>query len=409
MRITSPLTPLFGALVLSASLGAGLLTATPAQADTPTALAAVPVAAGDGTCGQDSPTVDDVVNSAASAVRTVIPANRIAEYDRQVDEFRHTIAAVRVHRDALPVDPTREKSGRLGQLDDPIVTYLVDGLDAVRTGHLDRTMSVSRLTVNDVIEVFILATRVVKIPAQVLSGLVPTAGFFLSFIVGGVFSGVKWLARRVQDRMRENCSAPGTYAKLELSGSDFPSERVAVPPAIAELANQVVRANDKCTPMSDLNTVTLLDRTRGYLAHADLPIDHAALDGTAAGLREFLRDNRIAKLALMRKTGELGPVIDYMDYGPLTFLANLGYDIHEGKALDTVPLADVSVENALDLTTLTLDISSLLLTGANVAVGWTGVSSAVLTPLGMAQSLAFAPARYGAPILRGVLQTMCAA
>ncbi|WP_083895308.1 hypothetical protein [Nocardia jiangxiensis] len=111
MRITRPLTPLFGALVVSASLGAGLLTPSSANADTPGALAAVPVAAE--TCGHTSPTFDDVVTSAASAIRTVIPANRLAGYDRQVNDFRCTIATVRVHRDELPTDPTHS-SGRLG-------------------------------------------------------------------------------------------------------------------------------------------------------------------------------------------------------------------------------------------------------------------------------------------------------
>ncbi|MBY8863989.1 hypothetical protein K7711_46530 [Nocardia sp. CA2R105] len=74
----------------------------------------------------------------------MIPANRLADYDRQVNDFRRTIATVRVHRDELPTDPTHGTGllGHLGHLDDPIVTYLVDGLDAVRTGHLDHTMSV---------------------------------------------------------------------------------------------------------------------------------------------------------------------------------------------------------------------------------------------------------------------------
>ncbi len=53
-----------------------------------------------------------------------------------------------------------------------------------------------------------------------------------------------------------------------------------------------------------------------------------------------------------------------------------------------------------DLTTLALDTTSLLLSGANLVTGWTGVASAVLTPLGMAQTLAFDPAYDGAPILR---------
>lgn len=407
MRIPGPLTPLLCALTLSATLGAGLLTPAVAHADDLGTLGVVPVADGTGTCAHGAPTVDGVVTEAASAVRTVIPADRLVSYDRQVLDFRRTIAGVRVHRDGLPTDPT-QRPGRLGQLDDPIVTYLVNGLDAIRTGRLDHTMSVSRLTVNDVIEVFILANRIVKIPAAILAGLAPTAGFFLGFIVSAAFSGVQWLARRVQDRIRATCLAPDSYQRLNLDGANFPDEHIAVPGPIADLARQLVLAGPKCTPVSELTTSTVVERARDFLAHSDLPIDHAAMNSTAAGMQEFLHDNRIAKAALLRKTDQLGPIVDYLDYGPVTFLANLGFDIYEGKALDTVALSDMTVENAFDLTTIVLDITSLLLGGASLVAGWTGVASTVLTPLGIAKTLAFAPEYYGAPIVRGIMQSMCA-
>ncbi|RDI61692.1 hypothetical protein [Nocardia pseudobrasiliensis] len=407
MRISRSLRPLLGAFVLTTALGAGLLTPSPARADQPASLAAAPVADAAGLCGAQAPTFDDIVTSAATALRGVVPAAQVADFDRRVEDFRHDIATLRVHRDGLPVDPAT-LGGRPEQLDDPIVTYLVNGLDAVRTGRLDQTVSVSRLTVNDVIEVFILATRIVKIPAQLAASLVPTAGFFLKFIVGGVFSGVKWLARKVQDQLRATCPGPNAYGALDLDPSDFPSEHVAVPAPIADLARQLVLADGHCTPIADLTTGALVERTRDFLAHTDLPIDRNALNATATGVQDFLHGNRIAKLALLRKTDELGPIVDYIDYGPITFLANLGFDIYEGKALDTVALSDITVENAYDLTTLVLDVTSLLLTAANLVAGWTGVSSTVLTPLGMAETLAFAPATYGAPILRGVMQSMCA-
>ncbi|MQY25863.1 hypothetical protein [Nocardia aurantia] len=405
MRITRLHAPLLGAVVLSAALTAGLLTPSAAHADEPGTLAAATVA--DAGCGQVAPTFDDVVASAATAFRSVVPAEQISAFDQEVDRFRHDLAAVRVHRDQLPVDPTHGE-GRLAELDDPIVTYLVNGLDAVRTGRLDRTMSVSNLTVDEVVEVFILATRIVKIPAQLAASLVPTAGFFLKFIVGGVFSGVKWLARRVQDQIRNTCATPGAYPKLDLNDADFPAEHVEVPGPIADLAQQVVRADGSCTTISDLTTATVVERTRDFLAQTDLPIDRAALRATAANVQEFLRDNRIAKVALLHKTDELGQIIDYVDYGPVTFLASLGFDIAQGRALETTALSDMTVENAYDLTTVALDVSSLLLTGANLVAGWAGVTATVLTPLGMAETLAFSPATYGAPILRGVMQSMCA-
>ncbi|RDI48443.1 hypothetical protein [Nocardia mexicana] len=408
MRISRPLAPLLGAGLLSVALAAGMLSPSTAHAEDTETLADTTVSDASGWCGQGAPTVDTVVNAAATTLRTAVPADRVAAFDEQVQDFRHTIAAARVHRDGLPIDPT-ERGDRLEKVDDPIVTYLVNGLDAVRTGRLDQTMSVSQLTVNDVIEVFILATRVVKIPAQLAASLVPTAGFFLKFIVGGVFSGAKWLARKVQDQMRSSCATPGVYPRLELSGNDFPTEHVEVPGPISDLAKQLTLADGSCTPIADLTTGTLVERTRDFLSHSDLPIDKAALATTAVGVQDFLHNNRVAKAALMRKTDELGPAVDYLDYGPITFLANLGFDIYEGRALDTVALSDVTVEHAYDLTTLALDVTSLLLSGAHTVAGWTGVASAVLTPLGMAQTLAFAPATYGAPILRGVMQTMCAA
>ncbi|MCP2291230.1 hypothetical protein ACFYT3_27575 [Nocardia amikacinitolerans] len=93
---------------------------------------------------------------------------------------------------------------------------------------------------------------------------------------------------------------------------------------------------------------------------------------------------------------------------PLIDLANLGFSLYEGRALNTVPLAEVRVEHAFDLATLTLDATSLLLTAGNMALGFTGVGSSVTTPLSIIQTLAFSPATYGAPILKGVMQSMCA-
>ncbi|WP_019925077.1 hypothetical protein [Nocardia sp. BMG111209] len=407
MRITRLPAPLLGAIVLSAALTAGLLTPSAARADEADTLAAATVTDASAVCGHAAPTFDDVVTSAATAFRSVVPAQQLSAFDAEVGRFRHDLAAVRVHHDQLPIDPTHG-DGRLAELDDPIVTYLVDGLDAVRTGRLDRTMSVSNLTVDEVVEVFILATRIVKIPAQLAVSLVPTAGFFLKFIVGGVFSGVKWLARRVQDQIRDTCATPGAYPKLDLNDADFPAEHIEVPGPIADLAQRVVRTDGSCTPISDLTTATVVERTRDYLAHTDLPLDRAGLAATAANVQEFLRDNRIAKVALLHKTDELGQIVDYLDYGPVTFLASLGFDIAQGRALETTALSEMTVENAYDLTTLTLDVASLLLTGADLVAGWAGVTATVLTPLGMAETLAFAPATYGAPILRGVMQSMCA-
>ncbi|MEU6559956.1 hypothetical protein [Nocardia nova] len=409
MRLSRAYSPALAALVLSGALGAGLLSPASVRADPPDVLAAVTVADGAGICGKQTPTFDDVTVSAAAALRPSVPADRLGAYDDQVARFRHDLATLRVHRDMLPVDPN-SLGGYAAELDNPIVTYLVNGLDAVRTGRIDRTVPVSQLTVADVIEVFILANRIVKIPAQLAVSLVPTAGFFLKFLVGGVFSGVQWLARRVQDQVRDRCPADAPGNRLDLNDdADFPAEHIDVPAPITDLARQVRAADGACTPIADLTTATVVARTREFLAHSDLPIDRAQLDTAATGVQDFLRDNRIAKAALLRKTEQLGPLVDYMDYGPVTFLTNLGFDIYEGKALDTVALADVNVQNALDLTTLALDVTSLLLTAANGIGSLAGVSSAVLTPLGIAETLAFAPATYGAPILRGVLRSMCTA
>ncbi|MET8876747.1 hypothetical protein [Nocardia sp. NPDC004604] len=398
--------PFICLLTLFALLGGAIVVPAPAQAAEFDSLATTAVDDAGAVCVTGAPTFDDIVTAAATALRTTVPAAQITAFDRQVADFRNTIAAVRVHRDGLPVAPSTVNE-RTEFLDDPIVTYLVNGLDAVRTGRLDTTMSVSRLTVNDVIEVFILATRIVKIPAQFAASLVPTVGFFLKPIVGAVFSGVKSLARTVQDFLAANCAAPNAYPKLVLDESLY-TEHVELPTPLVDLANTLVRANGTCTPVAELTTRTLVERTRAFLEQADLPLDRAGLNAGAESLQGFLRDNRVAELALMRRTEELGPLVDALDYGPVTFLTNLGFDLYEGKALDTVALADMKVENAFDLATLTLDVTSLLLTVANLAAGWTGVSDTILTPLSMAQTLAFAPTTYGAPILKGVLQSMCA-
>ncbi|MGV9819093.1 hypothetical protein [Nocardia xishanensis] len=53
--------------------------------------------------------------------------------------------------------------------------------------------------------------------------------------------------------------------------------------------------------------------------------------------------------------------------------------------------------------------ASLVPTAGNMALGFTGVASSMTTPLSIVQTLAFSPATYGAPILEGVMQSMCAA
>ncbi|GAB4582329.1 hypothetical protein [Nocardia sp. IFM 10818] len=401
------LAPLAGALTLSAVLGTAVLipAAAPAHAAADT-LAAAPVADGDGLCGKGSATFDDIITNAATAIRTVVPAHQLADYDRQVNDFRYSIATIRVHRSTLPID-SAEFGGRLEFLDDPIVTHLVNNLDAIRTGRINKVVPITHLTVNDVIETFILATRIVKIPAQLGASLVPTAGFVLKPIVGALFNGVKSLARAVQDQLSLGCNTSGAYQKLQL---ELPDEQVAVPQPLLDLANQLTLADGACTPLAELKTSDLVERTRSFLTStAGLPVDPAAVDANAAALQGFLEHNRVAEIVTLRRTEQLGPLVNAMDYGPMTFLANLGFDIYEGKVFNTVALADVTVENAFDLVTLALDTTSLLMTLGNMIAGWTGVASTILTPLSVAQTLAFAPTTYGAPILKGVMQSMCAA
>ncbi|MEV0296587.1 hypothetical protein [Nocardia sp. NPDC050710] len=388
-------------------LGTAVLVHTTARASEADSLAATPIADGAGLCVTGAPTFDDVVTAAATAIRTLVPAHQIDAYDQQVTGFRETLATVRVHRDGLPMDPAAI-GDRLDFLDDPIVTYLVNGLDAVRTGRIHQTMSVSRLTVNDAIEVFILATRIVKIPAQLAASLVPTAGFFLRPIVGAVFTGIKSLTRNVQDFIAAQCAAPNAYPKLALDEPEV-TERVELPAPLVDLAHSLVRADGACTPVAELDTATLVERTRDFLNHAELPLDRVAMNGAADSIQSFLRENRVAELALLRRTEELGPIVHALDYGPLTFLTNLGFGIYVGKALNTVPLSQVRVEHVFDLATLSLDMTSLLLTAGTTVLGFTGVGTAVTTPLSIAQTLVFAPSTYGAPILKGVMQSMCAA
>ncbi|WP_328408013.1 hypothetical protein [Nocardia sp. NBC_00403] len=406
MRMPRPLAPLIGLLALFAVLGSAVLVPT-AQAAEADSLAGTPIGDGAGLCVTGAPTFDDVVTAAATAVRTMVPIDRLGDFDRTVTDFRATIAAVRVHRDGLPIDPATA-GGRLEFLDDPIVTYLVNGLDAVRTGRLDTTISVSRLTVNDAIEMFVLATRIVKIPTQLAASLVPSVGFLLKPVVGAAFNGVKLLARKVQDFIAANCATPNAYPKLVLDESEIGTERVEVPAPIVDLANTLIRADGSCTPLAELTTHTLVERTRNFLEHADLPLDRPAMNAAADSVQNFLRETRVAEIALLRRTEELGPLVSAMDYGPLTFLTNLGFGIYEGKALDTVPLSEVRVEHAFDLATLALDVTSLLLTAGTTVLGFTGVAASVTTPLSIVQTLAFAPTTYGAPVMKGVMQSMCA-
>lgn len=400
--------PLVGALSITAVLSTAALIpdAAPARADQGDTLATAEIADAGDVCGRTAATFDDVITAAATAIRTVVPAEQQAAYDRSVDDFRQNIASIHVHRNGLPLGPD-EVNDRTQFLDDPIVTYIVNNLDAIKTGRLHQTIAVSQLKVRDVVEVFILATRIVKIPAQFASSLVPTVGFVLKPIVGAMFNGVKSLARAVQSQLSVGCGANGVYQKLQL---DLPDEHVDVPQPLIDLANQLVKADGSCTPLAELKTSELVERTRNFLTTAaGLPVDPAAVNANADALQGFLQSNRVADVMMLRRTEQLGPIVDALDYGPLTFLANLGFDIYEGHAVDTVPLADVKVENVFALITFALDTTSLLLTVGNTIAGFTGVASTITTPLGIAQTIAFAPATYGAPILRGVMQSMCAA
>ncbi|MBF4999639.1 hypothetical protein IRT45_21075 [Nocardia sp. BSTN01] len=405
MRFTAS-APTLGAIAVTAILGTAVLIpcAAPANAEAGESLAATAVVDAGAICGHSSPTVDDIATATATALRTVVPAPQQTDFDQRVEEFRGAIATLHVHPDLLAVGPVND---RTQFLDDPIVTNVVNALDAIRSGRIDHTIPLSALTVNDVIEIFILATRVVKIPAQLGASMVPTAGFVLRPIVGALFNGVKALARAVQRQLSTTgCPSPGNYSTLQ---PDLPDEHVDVPQPLLDLADQVVVADGRCTPIAELTTSEVAERTRNFLTSTPgLVSDVDAVNANAAVLQDFLRENRVAKLAVMRRTEQLGPLVDSADNGVLTFLANLGFDIYEGHALDTVPLAQVRVENVLALVTLALDTTSLLLTAGNSALGLAGVPVTVTTPLGIAQTLAFAPTTYGAPILRGVLQSMCA-
>lgn len=384
---------------------AGLLLAPGARAEPVETLASSPVADAPQLCVSGAPTFDDVVTAAASVVRGIVGPAELAAYDHRVAEVRAALAAARVHRDGLPIRPELVGT-RPAELDDPIVTYIVNGLDAVRTGRIDETMSVSRLTVNDAIEVFVLATGIVKIPAKLAAGMVPTVGFFLKPVVGAAFTGTKALARAVQNSIEAGCLAPNTYPPLVL---DEPLVvPVSVPQPIRDLAALVMTADGTCTPVAELAMATVVERTRAFLDSGAVDVDRVAMNEAADALQEFLAANRVAKVMLMRRADDLGPLVEALDMGPVTFLANLGADLAEGTALDTVPLAQVRVENAYDLATLSLDIASLLFSAGTSIAGFAGVAETITTPLSIVQKLVFAPTDYGVPIARGVMQSMCA-
>ncbi|TCJ96740.1 hypothetical protein [Nocardia alba] len=397
--------PCVGSLTALALVTGMMLAPGAAQADIAETLATTPISDATAVCTSGAPTFDDVVTAAASVLRSTVAPAQVLAYDRQVADFRAAIAALRVHRDGLPLRP--EQVGvRPAELDDPIVTYLVNGLDAVRTGRIDETMSVSQLTVNDAIEVFILATGIVKIPAKLVAGMVPTVGIFLKPVVSAMFTGTKSLARAVQNSIDAGCVAPNVYPPLELG--DAAIEPVLVPQPIEDLAALVMNADGTCTPVAELTLATVVERARAFLDSGAVAVDRIAMHQAADVLQEFLASNRVAKVMLMRRADDLGPLVEALDLGPLTFLANLGADLVEGKALDTVPLAQVQVENAFDLATLTLDITSLLFSAGTTVAGFAGVAETVTTPLSIAAKLVFAPTDYGAPIVRGVIQSMCA-
>ncbi|MEV0074939.1 hypothetical protein AB0H58_00880 [Nocardia neocaledoniensis] len=401
-RLTAPCVGSLTAITLVTGM---LLAPGAAHTEPADTLAATPISDTAAVCATGAPTFDDIVTAAASVLRGVVGPDQLAAYDQRVADFRATIAAQRVHRDTLPVRP-EQVGTRPAELDDPIVTYLVNGLDAVRTGRIEQTMSVSRLTVNDAIEVFILATGIVKIPAKLAAGMVPTVGFFLKPIVGAAFSGAKALARAVQNSIEAGCVAPNAYPPLEL-GPDTTAP-IQVPQPVRDLAATVRNADGTCTPIADLTLAAVVERSRAYLDSGVVPLDKAAMHRAADDLQVFLAANRVAKVMLLRRSDELGPLVEALDMGPVTLLANLGADLAEGRAFDTVPLAQVQVENAFDLATLTLDITSLLFSAGTSVAGFAGVADTVLTPLTIAQKLAFAPTDYGAPIVRGVIQSMCA-
>ncbi|PKV82367.1 hypothetical protein [Nocardia fluminea] len=389
---------------LTLAVGMMLAPGTASAEGSPT-LATTPISDATAVCTSGAPTFDDIVTAAASVLRGTVAPAQVLAYDQQVADFRAGIAALRVHRDGLPLRP--EQVGvRPAELDDPIVTYLVNGLDAVRTGRIDETMSVSQLTVNDAIEVFILATGIVKIPAKLLAGMVPTVGMFLKPVVGAVFTGTKALARAVQNSIDAGCVAPNVYPPLELG--DAVIEPVQVPQPIEDLAALVMNADGTCTPVAELSLATVVERARTFLDSGAVAVDRVAMHQAADAVQEFLASNRVAKVMLMRRADDLGPLVEALDLGPLTLLANLGADLAEGTALDTVPLAQVQVENAFDLATLTLDITSLLFSAGTTVAGFAGVAETVTTPLSIVQKLVLAPTDYGAPIVRGVIQSMCA-
>lgn len=397
--------PCVGSLTALTLVTGMMLAPVTAHADVSETLAATPISDAATLCTSGAPTFDDVVTAAASVLRGTVGPAQLLAYDQQVADFRAGIAALRVHRDGLPLRP-EQVGTRPAELDDPIVTYLVNGLDAVRTGRIDETMSVSQLTVNDAIEVFILATGIVKIPAKLVAGMVPTVGMFLKPVVGAMFTGTKALARAVQNSIDAGCVAPNVYPELELG--DTVIEPVQVPQPIEDLAALVMNADGTCTPIAELTLATVVERSRAFLDSGAVAVDRIAMHQAADALQEFLASNRVAKVMLMRRADDLGPLVEALDLGPLTFLANLGADLAEGKALDTVPLAQVQVENAFDLATLTLDITSLLFSAGTTIAGFAGITETVTTPLSIVQKLVFAPTDYGAPIVRGVMQSMCA-
>ncbi|MFE7717645.1 hypothetical protein ACFU44_01230 [Nocardia rhizosphaerihabitans] len=66
-----------------------------------------------------------MVTAAASVLRGMVGPAQLAAYDRQVADFRAGLAAVRVHRDGLPVQP--EKVGtRPAEITDRAWRYPVD-------------------------------------------------------------------------------------------------------------------------------------------------------------------------------------------------------------------------------------------------------------------------------------------
>lgn len=408
------------AVVSTTAVQATVVSAAAAPVQASDTLAAVKVKGSPANCPHAADTsFDDIVGLAATAFRASVPQAQLAGYDSRVHDFREVLGKARVHPGFLPVSAQRY-GGKVEDLDDALVTYVVHFLDNVRSGQIDGSIPLSSLTVADAIEIFILSTRIVKIPAELLADI--SVGYVLEVIVGAVFSGVIKLTEWVEKELGTVCAeGPNRYHDTLPDVPTTVTEHVTLPSDVVALANAVKPADKQCPAIYDMKLGDVVERTRKYIHKLYGPdadpaqeiaggFDLGSVDGTADAVEEFLRDNRIAKVALPRPPEELGPLVDYIDQNTLTYVVGLASNIYEGKTWQTVPLSDVTVGNAFGLAMAVLDTADLL-EWAAVELSESTLNSA-LSGLGTAISaggtLAYAPISYGAPIVRGVLQSMCA-